>query len=193
MAASDPLCDSTPIGNSGGPSCSATFTLRTRTWLEHGSILPGLVSLADFIVAASEFAVNEVERRFRIYGNLKHLSSLSKSAFVTKDVAKIFRNVDFMWRGRESLLEDLDSGFGCDSRIEQFVNAKAINWNGANDIAIAFVVITEFDAITAKEVRIVADSLRKAHVDVAIDNGTIGTNVYRCIGFHPRPNGSELH
>ena len=88
---------------------------RSLCALEHGSILPGLVSLADFIVAASEFAVNEVERRFRIYGNLKHLSSLSKSAFVTKDVAKIFRNVDFMWRGRESLLEDLDSGFGCDS------------------------------------------------------------------------------
>ena len=160
---------------SGSSSCYAPSVGVVKNFV----ILFRLFCLIDFIVADSEFTVNEVGRRLFIYSDLKHFGGLFETSFVTENVAEVFRNAMFARRCGEALFEDTDSDVGSGFRIKKFVNAKAVNWNRANDLAIAFVMVAEIDAITAKKVRVVADSFGKAYVYVAVSDRSIGKDVFR--------------
>jgi hypothetical protein len=143
------------------------------------TVLVGLVYLADFIVAVGEFRVEEIRRRPFVNGDLEHLSGFAKPSLVTKNVAEVLRNATLAPRYRETLFEDLDSNSGSSSGIENLVEAEAVNWHGADDLAIEFVMITDIDTVAAKEVRIVADSLGETHVDVAVLQNSVGQDVLR--------------
>lgn len=168
---------------------------------EQGSILIGLVSLAEFSIAVCKFAVNKVRRWLGVCGNLEHFSRLGESTFIAKDVTQVFSNITVVWRCDESLFEGFDSDIGRYLRVKEFVITTTINGNGANDFAVTFVMMI-VNLVTAKEVGILADAFREASVDVAVGDRTVRMDVlrfnneenvvsrfrqYACINWHNIP------